>query len=185
MITAFYSDPHFGHKNICAYAERPFVSVDEMNSVLIERYNYRIGENDTVLWLGDAFLCHFDKAKMIMDTLNGKKILIDGNHDRSVKQMCEIGFDLVMHQAALYISGRNCHFCHYPYAGTEHVHGKDDRFVEKRPVRRKGEILIHGHTHTRRKVHENMIHVGVDAWNFEPVMYNELVELMEKHFSVK
>lgn len=186
MITAFYSDPHFGHKSsrtdICKLANRPFNSIDEMDEVLIHNYNERIGANDTVLWLGDAFLCHFEKAKETMDRLNGKKLIILGNHDRSVKFLSSLGFELIIDTASLNISDRGCRFSHYPYAGVEHNKGKDDRFLEKRPERKKGEILIHGHTHKNQQVFENMIHVGVDAWDFFPVMYDEVVQLIQKHF---
>jgi len=61
----------------------------------------------------------------------------------------------------------------------------DDRYAELRPVRRKGEVLIHGHTHLKRKLHENMIHVGVDAWDFRPVLYEEIEEMILKHFPVQ
>lgn len=187
MISAFYSDPHFCHgigkeRNIVTLAGRPFSSVEEMDEQLIIRYNDRIGMNDTVLWLGDAFLCHKEKAKEIMGRLNGYKLLINGNHDKNIKTMVECGFDLVTHQVSIYIAGHTCRCCHYPYAGVEHNKGIDDRYLERRPERRKGELLIHGHTHINRKINNNMIHVGVDAWDFRPVLYDEMVQLIRKHF---
>lgn len=189
MITAYYSDPHFGHKSsrtdICKLANRPFNSVDEMDVELVRRYNERIGMSDIVLWLGDVFLCHKERAREIVRQMNGIKFLIPGNHDRSVKSMTDLGFALIMDSASLTIAGRICRFCHYPYAGVEHNKGEDDRFLEKRPERRKGEILIHGHTHKNQQVFENMIHIGVDAWDFYPVMHYEIVQLIQKHFPVE
>jgi calcineurin-like phosphoesterase family protein len=156
-----------------------------MDEELIRRYNERIGMNDNVLWLGDAFLCYFEKAKNIMDRLNGRKFIILGNHDRSVKSLSSLGFELIIDGASLNIAGRACRFSHYPYANVGHNKGEDDRYLEKRPERKKGEILIHGHTHKNQQVFENMIHVGVDAWSYFPVMYDELAQLIQKHFPVE
>lgn len=182
MINAFYSDPHFGHTNIIKLAGRPFSSVKRMDEYLIYRYNDKVGMNDVVLWLGDAFLCPIDKAKGIMQQLNGTKLLVLGNHDRTTKTMTDIGFSLVMDTASLNIDGRSCRFSHFPYAGAVHARGVDDRFKEKRLTRRRNEILIHGHTHTDRKVMNSMINVGCDANDFAPVLYDELVQTMKKHF---
>jgi calcineurin-like phosphoesterase family protein len=182
VINAFYSDPHFGHANIIKLAGRPFSSTKRMDAELIRRYNDKIGMNDVVLWLGDAFLCPIDRAKEIMRQLNGIKLLVLGNHDRTIKVMTEIGFSLVMDTASLNIDGRSCRFCHFPYAGVIHAHGVDDRFKERRLVKRRNEILIHGHTHVNKKVTNNMINVGCDANDFAPVLYDELIQLMQKHF---
>ena len=50
----FASDLHFGHKNIVDLCKRPFVDVDEMDAVLIERWNRKVKKNDIVyLIMGD------------------------------------------------------------------------------------------------------------------------------------
>jgi len=77
----FTSDTHFGHKNILKYCNRPFVNVEEMDEVMIERWNGRIGKNDSVYHLGDFSFS--SNPKTYFERLNGKKILIIGNHDNS------------------------------------------------------------------------------------------------------
>jgi len=50
----FTSDEHFNHENILKlFVYRPFRSVDEMNTTIIQRHNARVKDNDVVFHLGD------------------------------------------------------------------------------------------------------------------------------------
>lgn len=83
MNKSFYiSDTHFGHKNIIRYDNRPFFSADEMDKVLIDSWNKVVSKDDTVYILGDISWHGEEKTIEIMKSLNGKKVLIRGNHDR-------------------------------------------------------------------------------------------------------
>lgn len=80
------SDTHFGHNNICTFLRtdgvttlRPFANADEMDEVLIERWNKVVGVHDKVYHLGDVAIARRKIATMAR--LNGKKVLIKGNHD--------------------------------------------------------------------------------------------------------
>lgn len=180
MITHVYSDPHFGHANIIDYSQRPFDDVRQMNDALIELYNQEVNPEDTVLWLGDCFLMPFDEAAKTMSALHGDKILVPGNHDRSIRAMLKVGFTLVVPEASLLVDGRKCRCHHYPYVT------KQDEEIgtwKGRPLRNhseKGVILLHGHTHAKHQRHDDMVHVGVDAWEFRPVRLTELAKLLRK-----
>ena len=41
-MTFFTSDQHLGHKNIIRLCNRPFKTLEEMNNVLVERWNASI-----------------------------------------------------------------------------------------------------------------------------------------------
>jgi len=80
------SDHHFGHQNSWEKFKledgsplRPFNSNEEMNETMIERHNAKVKEHDTVYFLGDVVINR--KHLHLVSRLNGRKILIRGNHD--------------------------------------------------------------------------------------------------------
>jgi calcineurin-like phosphoesterase family protein len=81
------SDDHFYHNNIIQYCNRPFASVEEMNSTLIHNWNNVVRPDDIVFNLGDFCLGSSDKVKDTLFQLNGHVILIMGNHDRRHPQI--------------------------------------------------------------------------------------------------
>lgn len=91
----FIADTHFGGENIRRYENRPFENATEMDEKLIENWNNIVSEEDTVYVLGD-FSDYADKEmdKKILTRLNGKKILVMGNHDRhrTPQEWRELGF---------------------------------------------------------------------------------------------
>jgi len=82
----FSSDHHFSHTNILTFKRddgtplRPFSSVEEMDETMIENWNKVVGENDRIYHLGDLAM-HNRALNSIMPRLNGRKVLIKGNHD--------------------------------------------------------------------------------------------------------
>jgi len=184
----FYSDPHFGHKNIISFCDRPFANVQVQTDELILRYNKLIKPDDWVLWLGDVFFSHSAwEGRNVLERMNGQKVLVKGNHDGSDSKMLSMGFALVVPEMHIMIADKLCKLSHYPYALTpdevnrlkkegKHV---DLRYAGRRPKRVKDEILIHGHTHSAEKYRNNMVHVGVDAWNYGPALMEEVASIVE------
>src|SRR3989344_4198295 len=87
------SDTHFHHKNIIEYSNRPFKSVEEMDSEMIRRWNNKIGKEDIVIHLGDFALGNEKEVKELKDSLNGTILLLMGNHDHKV--MRKAGFIII------------------------------------------------------------------------------------------
>ena len=174
MKTYFYSDPHFGHRNIINFADRDFTDIEDMEDYMIHTYNSVVTTEDQVIWVGDCFFTTAEKAAEIMDKLNGSKILVRGNHDGSPARMRRIGFDFVCEEMVLKMAGHRVRVSHYPYAQDNYPYDQTDRAIDD------GGILIHGHTHSADKVNGNMIHVGVDAWDFRPVAKKQIEKLAQQ-----
>jgi len=152
----FISDCHFGHQNIIKYMNRPFDSVSDMNECMIKSWNSVVKKEDKVFVVGDVFLCDKDESRKIMSRLNGYKVLIAGNHDRSEKTMLEIGFD-EYHREMSYSFGDTgvALMKHYPLPDTL--------------IKEKGfDFLIHGHLHCPPHVQGLKVNVAADIINFVP-----------------
>ena len=152
----FISDCHFGHKNIIKYMNRPFESVDDMNLGMINSWNSVVSTSDRVFLVGDAFLCDKDQASEIVKSLNGYKVLVAGNHDRSEKTMTEIGFD-EYHRELSYSFGDmgTALMKHYPLPDLV--------------IKEKGfDFLIHGHLHRPPHAQGLKINVAADLIDFIP-----------------
>jgi calcineurin-like phosphoesterase family protein len=72
----FTADPHYFHK-LCA-RKRGFQDIHQMNEWLVSVYNHRVSKRDTVYILGDF---SWRDPDSILKRLNGRLILIHGNHD--------------------------------------------------------------------------------------------------------
>lgn len=79
------SDTHFGHKGVCEFLRndgsklRPFTSVEEMDEIMVERWNSVVKPKDKVYHLGDVIINR--KAMKTLARLSGEKVLVKGNHD--------------------------------------------------------------------------------------------------------
>jgi len=93
-MTYFTSDLHLGHTNILTLCNRPFSDIDQMDAALIANWNRKVKKNDVVYLIGDVV---WDKKRVgfYMEQLQGKKILITGNHDATwvKKEECQTYFE--------------------------------------------------------------------------------------------
>ena len=81
IMIYFIADTHFNHANIIKYCNRPFKNTYEMNEYIIKKWNSVVKEADTVYHLGDVGFGSLQEVKSLVERLNGRKILLRGNHD--------------------------------------------------------------------------------------------------------
>ena len=120
----YIADWHYNHANILSYNNRPFKTVEEMDAALVERWNATVTSADTVYVLGDMFWGGETKAVPVLDSLNGKKILIKGNHDRCKNTEFRKRFDQISGYLEITDGDRHVVLCHYPMpCFKNHFHG--------------------------------------------------------------
>jgi len=162
----FTADEHYYHSNIIGKEAfggrregRPFKSVDQMNKTIIKNHNEVVAKEDVTYHLGDfAFIRHWKDAAHILKSLNGRHILILGNHDFiPAFDFVEMGFESVHTSMKLGIWT----LIHDPaVAGvlTEHK-------------------FIHGHTHgLGLRLGANSYCVSVEMHNYYPVPLTTIME---------
>ncbi len=137
MTDFITSDLHFGHPNIMKFCPntRKFQDVHHMNGELIRMWNAEVQPTDTVYILGDISFADVRQTVETLKALNGRKILIEGNHDK--KMMRETAFRAQFAEIHKYheiqVSGVKVVMFHYPIAEWDQCH--------------RGSVHFHGHLH--------------------------------------
>lgn len=156
-----------------------------MDEALIKNWNEKVSSSGLVFHLGDFGWGGYQEYKAIRERLNGKIILIKGNHDdrngcQSEAQYNTL-FERVSNQLTIKIEGREVLLNHLPflcYAGTY----------------RSPTALVYqlfGHVHTSpvssgmdtdrlKYLFPTQYDVGVDNNNFTPISWNEVNEKIQQ-----
>lgn len=173
----FTSDLHLGHKNILKLCNRPFSTIEEMDICLIENWNSRVTNNDTVYILGDLMFRNSVPPEEYLSKLKGKKHLIRGNHDRDWMKKVDIDKYFVSNENLSFISDgkHRITICHYPMMSWPHMSTNG--------------YMIFGHIHQNTDAiywpiieqSELMLNAGVDINGYKPVTFDEMVENNVNH----
>lgn len=155
--TFFTSDLHFGHKNILAYDNRAFPSVEAHDEALIERWNSAVGVDDDVWILGDISWHPPMKTIEIFNRLNGTKHLCIGNHDKKLLRNHDVRSlfcEIVDYKEIQLDNSFGLILCHYPIPCYNHHFN--------------GWVHLYGHVHNSFE------------WNMMKQLQYEMQELYEK-----
>jgi calcineurin-like phosphoesterase family protein len=173
------SDTHFRHKNIMKFcpATRPYADVLHMDSSLIAAWNEKIDPNDTVYHLGDVAFCSVSVAVEILSQLNGKKILIIGNHDRkllsrdSTNQFRSMFEEIHWYHEITRNGTLICMF-HNPILRWNECH--------------RTSIHLHGHVHGESLGMEQyrIMDVGIDATGEVAVKLDDVIATLAPRFAI-
>lgn len=181
----FTSDTHFGHANILKFCSRPYSDVNEMDKKLVDKWNETVPSDGLVFHLGDFAWGGFQFWKQIREQLNGKIILILGNHDwrngcQSQQEYDKL-FEHTSQQMFIEIEKRKVYLNHYPflcYAGT---------------YRRKKDLVyqLYGHVHSGENaigedikrlgmLFPTQYDVGTDNNNYAPISWADVNDKIQK-----
>lgn len=129
----YISDLHFGHENALAFDNRPFTSIQQQDEYIVEHWNARINIDDDVYILGDISWYNVTKTIEILNSLNGHKHLIVGNHDKRFlknKEFRDCFVEICDYKEIYLNKDESIVLCHYPipcfknhYYGWYHFYG--------------------------------------------------------------
>ena len=158
--TFLVADTHWGHESICTFSTkhgnqlRPWNSAKEMDEMMVQLWNETVRPKDKVIHLGDVAMRQ--EHVKTMSRLNGKKVLIKGNHDV---------FDLATYTPYFYdilgcLSLNRFILTHIPVS-------------EHQQYRYKGNI--HAHLHSESLPDPWYQCVSVEQTEFKPILLDEVM----------
>ena len=178
----FTADNHFGHKNIIKYANRPFSSVDNMDRIMIDRWNDIVNVADIVYVLGDFSLNDIKFVFPLIFELNGFIRIIPGGHDwrwiegykRYNIEMGKLKIldplvsldDKIGEPSGTGVSLLPVVLCHYAMRVWDMSHY--------------GSAHLYGHSHGNLPSVGRSFDVGVDTNDFYPYSLDEILEKVKE-----
>lgn len=183
------SDTHYGHKNICRGVTdwrlpdgsipvdqtRDFLSVEKMNSAILNNINEVVGQDDILIHLGDWSFGGFENIRKFWDQIVCKNIhLVLGNHDHHIERNRE-GikgiFSSVNDYVELTVDSYKFVLMHYPLSSWNGLN--------------KGVMHLHGHVHLsndKKFGKGRKMDVGMDgSMDFRPYnLIREVVPVLRK-----
>ena len=178
-MNLYISDLHFGHANVIKHDSRPFSDVDEMDRVMMERWNAMVNEDDDVYVVGDFCFRSGRTAEWYLARLKGRKHLIVGNHDwRTLKNDKAMAmFVSVDRLLEIEDNGKFIVLCHYPIAEWNHS--------------MRGSWHIYGHIHGNKnttyefmRTLDHALNAGAPLNGYAPVPFDVLVDNNRKYNSI-
>ena len=167
------SDSHFLHENILKFTYdqaktqllRPeFSSLEDMDNKMRSLWNHTIRPEDLVIHVGDFVWTKgsSERIKEVIKSLNGRKILIRGNHDKkSYSWYLSNGIDFVCDKFSWDYNGKRVLFVHNPDHITADEYSRYD-------------IVVHGHVHRnlpfiRRVGNTTCVNMSVEMLKYRPM----------------
>lgn len=198
----FTSDLHIGHENSIKFDGRPFRDLDHMHESLITRYNATVKENGVCFFLGDVGT-KTEAIHKVLSRMNGTKILILGNHDKGMFTMYNAGFDVVLHNATIYVGDNKVTMSHCPLLDTyredtseisskmgvvdKNWHGESREKHRRCSVPNEGQFHLHGHIHSHPnkpksvKILDKQFDVGVVGNDYRPVSLSTITSWINQY----
>lgn len=173
----FVSDLHFFHKLAHHMYRSKFATIQDSDEEIIRVWNKTVKAKDIVYVLGDVTFGKYEPTKEIIQRLNGRKILIRGNHDErfSSKTFINMGFEDVRDTFVFKKDGEKWLLSHFPYSSSfrfffhklkfKLLKGRNESNYYKLYLPYKGYKLVHGHHHTGPIYKFDQVDVAWDVHN--------------------
>lgn len=167
MQAFFIADTHLFHENIVKFTLeddkplRPFSTIEEMHQTMEERWNETVPTSARVYVLGDVCMGPHRNLDFF-DRLNGKKVLIRGNHDI---------FKLSQYSRVF----KDIRGAHQLNSGILMTHIP----IHPNCIGR-WKVNVHGHLHSLSIPDSRYICVSAEQTNYRPVSVEEIWQMQKK-----
>jgi len=135
-----------------------------MNKYMIERWNSVVAKDDKIYHLGDVLMGTSIEAFKILSRLNGRKVLIKGNHDTAkIHRYMEYFTDVRSEIHKKTPAGKKVIFTHRPIylAQNEEV------------------FNVHGHMHYRSIQDSRYLNISVERLeDYTPISWEKINEIL-------
>lgn len=197
----YIADLHFFHGALNHKMDkRGFESAEAMNEYMLHQWNRRVGKNDEVVILGDLSWGKPKETNDLLEKLQGRLYLIEGNHDRFLKnkEFNTGRFVWIKPYEELRDNNRKVILCHYPimcyngqyqldkegrpraYMLYGHVHDTFDQRLLEQYQRITANSIIEQLDGKRRNIPCQMINCFCMYSNYTPLTLDEWIDLWEK-----
>lgn len=178
------SDLHINHYNIIKFCNRKFNNIKEHDDTIINNWNTVVNTNDRVFLLGDIIFTHKqDEVLSFLLSLNGRLIILLGNHDKPLYKLFYSG-KYFNRNNKIFIAGQifetkvlinnkyeKVVLSHYPILSWNAKHHNRKHF--------------YGHTHSHipyKDLYKNYkeisaYNVSADILKFKPRTFDEVIKI--------
>jgi calcineurin-like phosphoesterase family protein len=167
----FTSDLHAFHKNIIESDKLPFKDLHEYREYIIKVWNETIQPDDEVYLLGDVTVGGTNgQIHEFLLRLNGKKYLIQGNHDHRTIMKCAYlrdCFEWIRWHHTFDYGKQRFHLYHCPIESWFNMTAMKC-------------IHLHGHSHGKSRTLDRRMDVGFKACNFRIYSIEEIIKKYNK-----
>lgn len=171
----YTADLHLGHHGILRHcdATRPFDTVEQMDAAIVANINGRVEPGDLLYILGDfAISSDADYVRHLFHAINGRKVLVLGNHDLDRKgnvrkDLRDLSWDRPPTHA-LETTDEGCRLYLHHYA------------CRAWPAAHHGSYHLFGHSHGNLPSLGRSRDVGIDCPDarFAPMTFREIQETL-------
>lgn len=163
------ADHHFNHANILNFKRedgtplRPFKSIEEHDEEIIRQHNNLVDNEDRVYLLGD--FCMHRRAIHFASRLNGRLVLVKGNHDIfKLKEYIPFFDDIRSYVVQKDKDGHKVIMSHIP--------------IHEESVGRFG-TNIHGHLHYNKIDDPRYVCVSLEHTDYAPIEVHQALSLRQ------
>ncbi len=186
----FTSDTHYNHKNICRGITnwrtqdgkipidqtRDFITLEKMNSTIVDNINSVVGQDDILIHLGDWSFGGFDSTKEFRDRIVCRNIYLTyGNHDHHIENNRQgiqgIFTNTSQYQVLTVVTDKDTYqfvINHYPICSWHDMN--------------RGRMHLFGHVHlpaNRKIMPGRAMDVGMDGNDLTPYELREILSILK------